>query len=1286
MPLIERYQEQSSEDQAISQVKLKVSHKVEVGGFEKLSLLTRSKYSVPQSSIEGLKYRLAEKLKELEGKEKRGIIKVGERVADEFGRIFAKKEFEVNRILSGFRFRVVVGQITDSTRDIGMIEVLDKEKDKVVLGPYLVKHPHGYKEVAATLKRIGKPNPGPETLYGDDAIIVEELVPFSINLQGRNVGTSIRDRGLYLTNNEFEILGDRMARAVYEQYRMGLLWEIGYTPGRDPGRILDTHIKLINQGNDLRVIFLDWSNAVDTEELMNKGRVDEADNAIKEHIMMLLGVVHRCIDDGPDAKVWASFENSLLAHYARTPGGEGLYFHRLLMSIREEVINPQTWGGDENIAEDWHRFFEMVDRVKQGIPVERKPTEDRERHIRDLSTRNISPHHGEAIVDFLSTITDRAVFKGLNFRLEERSGEVARGYGVLHVMGPEPEREEIAKIEISPLKSEKEREDAALAVRASNTKFGPPVLHVDENSMVRIIEKPNIETKIEEMKKWEDAETAFRSLGKKMAGMLSQIIWRGMIMDRSREEIVNSMAITGDNVGNINIILTEWKDWVRADTRAEKSPVRDKYLKEFIGAVGEVAKKAGEMGKFLWYEFETELPRRAKRRERREMYQRIIEEYKREASSDPKLLRLFREASQVEPAKEKIPEEIEKAMLNCGIKNISRAWRRLRNMGSYSDKWVDVQDISEEEIEDIKKRHYKEFEDIAPKLLDSIHKSGVEPEKAIRTLEEIGNIYENASAVVYSKHLIGGERKGAIGDKLEIYRLASENPEVVKALTDRRAHNLAGSLSLRAAYLTKIMIELIAERPDLLEEIVDIERIVRRLPRKGMEEFREELKVYLNEVEVKAKKEGLTKTNVENVELIHDRKVKALKTFTYLNFLRLGYMYTEKMEGRLKDTTVKDIYEEVSNLSLSVLEGIYSIEREYLTALYGEPSSKFAMVLGGASSRREFPSFDYDALAVVEKYGKTAGGIKGEISNIEFFNKLYEQMETTAFEVNHHLDRKFVVEDLLCATPDYYEFRLKKDLANNPAAMLGLENLSYGCGDKELADKMIEVGWGLIRRHALISAASSILLREKRDREWDKRQPNIKYTKGGLRDLLEVMVVYKVMKGMPQKNIFDILGALPLSKRQRAQLLYSYLWLMNIRIRLDLEYGRQHKFLPEREEDMRRFAKLLGYRDDKQTAVDAFMGDYYKHTSRVREITNDLLSKIMEEHPELREEVEKLREYSMKKQREERVRREREAMKEARMHLQRKLKELGAKEDDPWAIRKAIILLREEGIDVEGLV
>ena len=46
-----------------------------------------------------------------------------------------------------------------------------------------------------------------------------------------------------------------------------------------------------------------------------------------------------------------------------------------------------------------------------------------------------------------------------------------------------------------------------------------------------------------------------------------------------------------------------------------------------------------------------------------------------------------------------------------------------------------------------------------------------------------------------------------------------------------------------------------------------------------------------------------------------------------------------------------------------------------------------------------------NALAVMEKYGKTAGGIKGEISNMKFFNKLYEQMETTAFEVNHHLDR-----------------------------------------------------------------------------------------------------------------------------------------------------------------------------------------------------------------------------------------------------------------------------------------
>ena len=157
---------------------------------------------------------------------------------------------------------------------------------------------------------------------------------------------------------------------------------------------------------------------------------------------------------------------------------------------------------------------------------------------------------------------------------------------------------------------------------------------------------------------------------------------------------------------------------------------------------------------------------------------------------------------------------------------------------------------------------------------------------------------------------------------------------------------------------------------------------------------------------------------------------------------------------------------------------------------------------------------------------------------------------------------------------------------------------------------------------------------------WSNVGINIKESKGGLRDILDLMIVYKAAEGVPEKNIFDLLNTIDIEPKQRNALMASYCWLMHLRVRLDLEYGRNHKHLPTQQE-LQRFVKILGYCDmDEKDAVELFMHDYQYYSGIVREVTDELLTSVIDRHPEITKKLEFIRKYINEVQ--ERINREEE--------------------------------------------
>jgi hypothetical protein len=515
--------------------------------------------------------------------------------------------------------------------------------------------------------------------------------------------------------------------------------------------------------------------------------------------------------------------------------------------------------------------------------------------------------------------------------------------------------------------------------------------------------------------------------------------------------------------------------------------------------------------------------------------------------------------------------------------------------------------------------------------------------EALERLEIIGRYFDAANA--YS--MAQTEAKEKVRNKLDIYRVASENPKAVNALINFQTETTARLLLEYAPFLSKIYISLLAHKPNhanllsnLNPETKDYKSQVRdleELTHSAETSIKQSTKYLMWEMDRKR----LTKKDLSaEAVTVLESQVECLKNYSMLQLIRLGALYIEPIRGTFSDIKVSDkkeedhfasadmnlIYDEMSNTSNAMLNTIYRITDKYFSTLYGAPSSTFCILLGGANARKEFPSFDYDAVATYQKEGKTEGGILGKISNSDYFNMLFTKIMDIANSVGHHFDSNF--QDLICykdgpedkntdgSRKIVYSLSAMKEImykGNIQTARTAMSTLIIAAGDDDLGEKVMKIGRGLtstreyVERDLVWNYARRLARRE----EYEQNTTNVKRSAGGLRDINDAIWMNNALHSRFERNILKGIVQLPLTEGDTGKLMKSYLFMINLRIRMDFYYGRNDKDLPEGEE-LERFVHAIGYTGDK--AVSQFRKRYEMHRKTIDEVAGKAIKNIIADY------------------------------------------------------------------------
>ncbi|MEM7243518.1 MAG: [protein-PII] uridylyltransferase [Pseudomonadota bacterium] len=124
-------------------------------------------------------------------------------------------------------------------------------------------------------------------------------------------------------------------------------------------------------------------------------------------------------------------------------------------------------------------------------------------------------------------------------------------------------------------------------------------------------------------------------------------------------------------------------------------------------------------------------------------------------------------------------------------------------------------------------------------------------------------------------------------------------------------------------------------------------------------------------------------------------------------------------------------------------------------------------------------------------------------------------------------------------------------------------------------------------------------------------EPNVKEGKGGLRDLQSMYWITKYVTGAKRSSDMIRLGYLSVEEFEAFLNAHRFLWL--VRVHLHLTAGRAVEQLTfDLQTDL---AERLGYKPkDGQRRVEVFMQDYFRHATKVGELTRIYLTALEDQH------------------------------------------------------------------------
>jgi len=353
-----------------------------------------------------------------------------------------------------------------------------------------------------------------------------------------------------------------------------------------------------------------------------------------------------------------------------------------------------------------------------------------------------------------------------------------------------------------------------------------------------------------------------------------------------------------------------------------------------------------------------------------------------------------------------------------------------------------------------------------------------------------------------------------------------------------------------------------------------------------------------------------------------------------LNFSRLMGSFKEVNELRPFSAKraiikLKKIFHEMSALSDVTLKAIHETCLEQLRYEYGELDGRFSILTYGASSRKEFPSFDYDCLIVHDdcKTDRSTGGYKGRLEAKDYYQRLANYIRDSLTVLDKKFDQDLLIEshthlipqghgdpkeNAILAPLSFYQRMFEAKGQDAYLEIYDLFSMRYASGDKSLAEEFHALVEQLAKKIDPLTFKSEILL-QRRSRLMNEGLylDNIKNCRGGLRDFHELLWFNFMETDFMPQTMVELFS----KNEDRQQMIRGFLFLMSVRIFMDFYYGRNEKDLPK---DLDDFLRSFGV-----TSAD-FKKALEENRGNITRITEAYFEGLLGSNPDLKESKDRL--------------------------------------------------------------
>jgi [protein-PII] uridylyltransferase len=282
--------------------------------------------------------------------------------------------------------------------------------------------------------------------------------------------------------------------------------------------------------------------------------------------------------------------------------------------------------------------------------------------------------------------------------------------------------------------------------------------------------------------------------------------------------------------------------------------------------------------------------------------------------------------------------------------------------------------------------------------------------------------------------------------------------------------------------------------------------------------------------------------------------------------------------------------------SLSELQDLVLLDlyRAALEDIPPELASNHCLVLLGGSGRREIAPFsDVDIMLLYQ--GTQSEGLS------QFSQRLFQDITDAGFDLGFSL--RTVREACSMSLEDAYIYS-------------SLTEARFLTGNQELFENFTGRFQRIAGRRTLEVIKAIVAAREKERNDFGETvyllRPNIKRSRGGLRDIHLIRWLGFVQFG--QTEIDQLLQAGAISTADSTQLALSLEFLLRVRNEMHFNAQAAEDLLGRNEQ--LRLANFFGYQQSSAVlAVENFMRDYFRFTSRVRYICDHFVNKATTRRP-----------------------------------------------------------------------